>query len=101
MLRLGALWADFWRGRDFAADYFVFELGMADQLIAALEAYSAFDVAQPYRMSGRPYAAERIDALHQMVAENKRLQEEPGQQIAQESLKRDPQPVIQGKLAAS
>jgi Zn-dependent protease with chaperone function len=69
LFRLESLWFDFWRSHDFAADYFVYSIGMAPQLIATLEAHAQFDVAQPYRMSGRPYARERIEHLYKLLGQ--------------------------------
>lgn len=56
-------WADLWKERDFKADSFACKLGEGLNLKQFLSEYQELDMAQPYLLNARPYAAERIELL--------------------------------------
>lgn len=56
-------WAQYWKTRDFLADQKASALGEQSTLREFLEQYQELEIAHPYLLSGRPYAAERIDKL--------------------------------------
>ena len=56
-------WADAWKVKDFRADAFACKLGEGQNLKQFLSEYQELDMAQPYLLVGRPYAAERIENI--------------------------------------
>jgi Zn-dependent protease with chaperone function len=63
LLVLNPLWVWYWRQREYDADHFAAECGMAQPLVDYLEQHQYFDVAQPFFLSAHPYTELRIDRL--------------------------------------
>jgi len=63
LLLLNPLWVWYWRDREYKADLYAAECGMARNLIEYFEVHKYFDAAVPFFMSEHPYTELRIDRL--------------------------------------
>jgi Zn-dependent protease with chaperone function len=70
---LNPVWTWYWRRREYYADNYAAQCGLAHGLIDYLEHYQFFDVSVPFHLSAHPYTELRIDKLQWAVEQEAEL----------------------------